>query len=509
MNKNKPTYQELEKEVALLRRDKDISFRNFYDNSPNIYISVSPKNGIILDCNDTFLSETGFLKEEVIGLSIFKIYHADCIHEVKKLKEQFAKSSKVTNEKLIIQKKNGSKMFVVLNSRAIKNSKGETLYLISSFRDITRQKKSEIIIKESESRFKNMFKSHDLIMLMLEPITGAIIDANESAIEFYGYSKDQLCSMKMDDINTLSAEQLSMERTKAIKEEINSFVFFHKLANDEIRTVEVHSSPIKFNENQILFSIIHDITERTKTAQVLSETLKDLKELNATKDKLFSIISHDLRSPFSSIIGLSSLLTESSENLNPEESKSIAEMINTSSKSALNLLDTLLEWAKAQTGQINFNAVQLNLKSIIGEVFDTLKGNAEIKQIALNFHQSKVEDIYADKNMLKSILHNLISNAIKFSNSKGKATIYAEQKGNFIEISVVDNGVGIEMEMIDKLFSTNKNITTRGTSNEKGSGLGLLICKEFIQKHNGQIWIESEIGKGSAFKFTLPTTSIS
>jgi PAS domain S-box-containing protein len=508
MNKDKPTYQELEKEVAMLRGEKDRSFSSFYDTSPNIYILVSPSDGIILNCNQTFLAETGFLKEEIIGSSIFKIYHDDSIPKAKKLKEKCIKTGKITNEKLIIKKKNGRKMFVNLNSTAIKNTFGETLHCISSFRDITRQRESEIILKESESRFKNMFESHNSIMLMLEPSTGAIIDANESAIKFYGYDKLELCSMKMDDINTLSEGQLLKERTKAINEAINCFIFTHKLANDEIRTVEVHSSPISFNEKKILFSIIHDITDRTRTAQALSESLQDLKELNATKDKLFSIISHDLRSPFSSIIGLTSLLTESSENLNSEEAKGILEMISTSSKSSLNLLDTLLDWAKTQTGQINFNAVQVNLKSIISDVFDTLKTTSKIKEIALNFHQSNEIDMYADENMLKTVLYNLISNAIKFSHKKSRIDIYAKHKESYIEISVVDNGVGIEKEVLDKLFSINKNITTRGTLNEKGSGLGLLICKEFIQKHDGEIWIESEVGKGSTFKFKVPSVYV-
>ncbi|UAM99432.1 PAS domain-containing sensor histidine kinase [Polaribacter litorisediminis] len=506
MNKNKLTYQELEKEVAMLREEKDRYFRDFYDNSPNIYISVSPSDGTILNCNQTFLSETGFLEEEIIGSSIFKIYHDDCINEVKKLKQKFSKTGRITNENLILRKKNGRKMYVILNSTAIKNTFGETLHCISSYRDITRQRKSEIILKESESRFKKMFESHNSIMLMLEPNTGAIIDANESAIRFYGYDKLQLCSMNMDDINTLPEEQLIMERIKAINEEMNSFIFAHKLANDEIRTVEVHSSPISFHEKKILFSIIHDITDRTIAQQALSKSLQDLKELNATKDKLFSIISHDLRSPFSSIIGLSSLLTESAENLNSEESKGILEMINTSSKSALNLLDTLLEWAKTQRGQIHFNPVQLNLEPIITDVFDTLKTTSKIKEISLNFPQSNEIDLIADANMLKTVLYNLISNAIKFSYKKSKIDIYAKHKGNNIEISVVDHGVGIEKEIIDKLFSINNNITTRGTLNEKGSGLGLLICKEFIQKHDGQIWIESEVGKGSAFKFTVPSS---
>jgi PAS domain S-box-containing protein len=341
-------------------------------------------------------------------------------------------------------------------------------------------------------------------MLLLEPKTGSIIDANNSAIKFYGYDKAKLCSMKMDDINILSAKQVLTERTKAKEEERNYFWFSHKTANDEVRAVEVHSSFITFNNQQILFSIIYDVTDRKKAKQALLKSEQQQKELNATKDKLFSIISHDLRSPFNSIIGLSDLLTDSTENQSVEDSKVIVKMINSSSKSALILLDNLLDWARSQTGQISFNPINLNLKLIIIETFELLKPTAQIKNIALKYNQYTDFEVYADENMLKIILHNLISNGIKFNNTNGKIDIYTEQKQNGIEITVSDNGVGISKDIQSMLFNVYKNTTTRGTSNEKGSGLGLLICKEFLDKHNGHIWAESELGKGSTIKFILP-----
>ncbi len=229
-----------------------------------------------------------------------------------------------------------------------------------------------------------------------------------------------------------------------------------------------------------------------------------LRELIATKVKLFSIIAHDLRGPFINILTLSELLIEDVKDLDVVESEQYLGMINSTSKNALTLLDNLLNWAQSQTGHIKFNPVTLNLKPIIIEIVDLLNPSAEIKNISLNYDQSIQVELYADENMLKTVLRNLIANGIKFTDTNGKIDVYTLRKQNFIEITVSDNGVGMNQEIRDKLFKIDKNVTTIGTANEKGSGLGLILCKEFVDRHGGRIWIESEEGKGSAFKFSLP-----
>jgi len=181
-----------------------------------------------------------------------------------------------------------------------------------------------------------------------------------------------------------------------------------------------------------------------------------------------------------------------------------SKQINSSAKNTLVLLDNLLNWAKAQTGHINFKPEKVVLSPIIQEVFELSNSSAKNKNIVLNHIPSEEIIVFADPNMLKTVLRNLISNAIKFTNSNGKIDVTVLQNDNFIEIAVSDNGVGMKDETRNKLFSLETNETTMGTANEKGSGLGLLLCKEFVAKHGGKIWIESEEGKGSIFYFTLP-----
>jgi len=195
---------------------------------------------------------------------------------------------------------------------------------------------------------------------------------------------------------------------------------------------------------------------------------------------------------------------DSTEKQDKQEVESFIEMINTTAKSTLVLLDNLLLWAQSQTGKIRFNPVTLNLGPMLIEIFDLLNPTAEIKNISLNSDRSVRTEVYADENMLKTVLRNLISNGIKFTGPNGKIDIHTSHEQNFIEITVSDNGVGMSEAFRDRLFKIDKNVTTKGTADEMGSGLGLILCKEFVERHGGWIWIESEEGKGSAFKFSLP-----
>jgi PAS domain S-box-containing protein len=253
--------------------------------------------------------------------------------------------------------------------------------------------------------------------------------------------------------------------------------------------------------------VSRDISERKKAEQLLNEKESQLRELVTTKDKLFSIIAHDLRSPFNAILGLSELLIENSKDFEVAKSKKFLEIINSSAKSTLILLDNLLNWAKAQTGQIIYKPEKTNLSAVVKEILEISNSIAKLKNISLNYIQTDNIEVYADLNMLKTILRNLISNAIKYTHPNGEIDISAVQNQNNIEITVSDNGIGMNEETRHKLFEIDTKITTTGTANEKGSGLGLILCKEFVEKHGGEIWVKSELGKGSSFVFSLPIRS--
>jgi PAS domain S-box-containing protein len=264
-----------------------------------------------------------------------------------------------------------------------------------------------------------------------------------------------------------------------------------------------------------LVCFIRDITFQKKAEQKIlnqSEELKkyneELSVLNATKDKLLSIIAHDLRNPFSTIIGYSELLINDFKKMPANKVEMFLDFIYNSSINGNDLLSNLLFWSRSQTGTIAFLPEMVNFSNLVKDSIRFLNGSAHGKNIELLEIIDPELYVHVDENMMKTVIRNLISNAIKFTAGNGKITILAEQTDQNILITVSDTGIGIPAEVKDKLFQDDVHVSTKGTLNEAGTGLGLILCKEFVEKHGGKIWVESEEGKGSDFKFTLPVNEI-
>ena len=242
---------------------------------------------------------------------------------------------------------------------------------------------------------------------------------------------------------------------------------------------------------------------RTRQIHLLN---RQLEKLNIDKDRFISILSHDLRSPFNNLLGLSEILIEDIRKIDIDEIEDIANNINKSARNLYNLLEDILLWARTQQGNIPFRPQVLSLSEICKNIIETLKPNANAKNIAINYSAIKHINVFADIDMIKTVLRNLVSNAIKFTNNSGAININAEKNSGIVTISVSDNGIGISSDNLAKLFDISEVLSTKGTAGETGTGLGLLLCKEFVEKHQGKIWVESEVGKGSDFKFTLPVS---
>ena len=245
-------------------------------------------------------------------------------------------------------------------------------------------------------------------------------------------------------------------------------------------------------------------TERLKAEIQLKKYSEELKTLNNTKDKLFSIIAHDLKNPFNSILGLTQLLNDQYEEYNDDEKKLIISNIKDSSKKMFSLLENLLLWSFAQRNGINVNTEKIDLYEIANIQMGVFITIARTKNILLVNNIDPGTFANADRDLVKTILLNLINNAIKFTHSGGNIHLNAQKKNDKIEVSVTDNGMGIDAHILKTLFKSAESYTSLGTSNEKGTGLGLMICKEFVELNGGSIWVESEEGKGSRFTFTLP-----
>ncbi len=247
-----------------------------------------------------------------------------------------------------------------------------------------------------------------------------------------------------------------------------------------------------------------NVTERTAAVQQIKLKNEELQKINAEKDKFFSIIAHDLKSPFNSILGFSNLLVEHIREKNFDGIEQFANYIIQSSNRAMGLLMNLMEWSRSQTGRMNFNPEHFNLADIATENVLLLSDSAKQKSITVKNTSPTNIRIYADKAMIGTILRNLISNAIKFTMPGGRIVLSAHENQNEVIFSVSDTGVGIPKDSMDKLFRLDKNYSTSGTQNERGTGLGLILCREFVEKHEGKIWVESQERKGSSFYFSIP-----
>ncbi|HPV56285.1 MAG TPA: HAMP domain-containing sensor histidine kinase, partial [Tenuifilaceae bacterium] len=235
----------------------------------------------------------------------------------------------------------------------------------------------------------------------------------------------------------------------------------------------------------------------------LIESETHLKQTVQTKDKLFSIIAHDLRSPFTALVGLSEVLSEKSNELSSEEIAELSKHIHQSATGVLALTDNLLSWSRSQTGKLTINPQTFSLKEIVDNIVTVASIPAQEKKIAINTKIGNDLNIYADFDTISTAIRNLISNAIKFTPTGGSISVSGKKVLNYIEIKVADTGIGIEPENLAKLFRVD-GLTTKGTNQESGTGLGLILCKEFVEKNNGNISVESIIGLGTTFTITIP-----
>ena len=230
----------------------------------------------------------------------------------------------------------------------------------------------------------------------------------------------------------------------------------------------------------------------------------DLQKLLESKNKLFHILSHDLRSPFNGILAFSQTLAEEAETLSHEEIQDFSQTILTSAEQFMHLIDNLLKCSRFELGTLEYQPIPLALDTMVDNVLTLLKGNAAQKKVDLVYEPHPSVQVWADPTMLHSILQNLTGNAIKFTPSSGQVTIRVADQDSMIQVSVIDTGVGVSPEKLAHLFEFVAGRSTDGTAGEKGTGLGLLLCKELVEKHGGRLWVDSVVGQGTSFHFTLP-----
>lgn len=279
-----------------------------------------------------------------------------------------------------------------------------------------------------------------------------------------------------------------------------------EIPNGPYKILELNFYPHRKSNGRIdgIIATSKDITEQKKAEKALKQSEARLKELNTTKDKLFSIIGHDLKGPLNNILGFSELIDEGYEHLSREQIQKYNGLIYKLSKNVSELLENLLTWSRAQRQKLVNSPQNISLRFMVERCFNLLENHADHKQILLENNVPSEAVIFADEEMITTVIRNLISNSIKFTKSGGKISISAEQNNGSVITEISDTGIGIQKDKIKNLFKPDVNHSSIGTDGEKGTGLGLIICKDFVEKNYGKIWVESIPESGTSFFIALP-----
>lgn len=372
--------------------------------------------------------------------------------------------------------------------------------------DITAYQQTTESLRDSEIGFRRLFESSKDGLIIIDAVNGKILNVNASLISLLGYSREELLGKELWEINPFKS--IGYSEDNFVELQIRGDIRYSDMPiitkEGKIISVEFVSTVYVADHTKVIQCNIRDITERKRVEKALKDSEARLIGLNAAKDKFFSIIAHDLKGPFNSIIGFSDLLVDRIRDEDYEEIEKYAMIIQNSSRRAMDLIMNLMEWSRSQTGRLDFNPENMEIVALIKTIAQLLNDSAQQKSIGLYTEVPGKTMVFVDKAMMGTVLRNLISNAIKFTNAGGEIVISVNQTPDKVIVTVADNGVGIRADAINKLFVIEKSYSTIGTNDEKGTGLGLILCKEFIEKHGGTIWVESEFGKGSRFHFTIP-----
>lgn len=372
--------------------------------------------------------------------------------------------------------------------------------------DITDRKQAEILLKNSESKYLSLFDNANDSIYLIDPMTMEIVDCNKKAAEITGYNLKELKSMTMTQLHPESELENFTEKINTIMEEgsLTGITGLHLLRKDrELVSIEVNATMIEVQGKKLNLSIVRDITERKKTEDNLREAKEKAEEATKLKDKFVSLVAHDLKAPFASILGLLHLINRDAGHLLSEKHKNMFERIQSSGKHLIRMIDELLKISRLQTGNIMSNPRFFDACTTTRKVVANLEFLAQEKGINLVIEVAAGTRMYADFDMFCEVIQNLVSNSIKFSRNGDTITIFTP-KDQQSTIAVRDTGIGISNEILPKLFKYEEMTSTPGTAGEEGTGLGLPLSMDIMKLYGGTLEVESKKNKGSVFYAKLP-----
>ncbi len=494
-----------QKRMEAALQESESRYKQLVESSPDGIIVASQGN--IIFANEAFLKLSGAAEPaQVLSKPLTRLMHPDSV-DIAKARIKSLRNSRTGAflHEQQFRRLDGSVITVEVTASPILFHNDTAVQFV--IRDVSSRKHAEEELRRQQIEVNTLLDSMPGITFFKD-INFKYIIVNQNFCDMMGYTKDEIIGKSdFDLLPKHIAKKYNAEDMQVIKTGKELSVMEERiLVRGKYLTIGTRKVPLK-DESGVVVGLIGlgiDVTEQKAAEEAIKRYSKEMEEINAEKDKFFSIISHDLRSPFQGLLGLSNAMIEEFETLTAEETKLFINNIHNSAKNLFNLIENLLQWSRIQRGKLDLQPVAAGLYEEVLYVINLLQRNASDKNIKLVNKIPEELIVSSDINTLHSTLQNLISNAIKFTNKGGVIQIDAEKDIEFVSVSVIDNGVGIAERDIQKLFRIDTQHSTPGTEREVGTGLGLIICKELIQRQGGNIWVESEPGKGSAFTFTLP-----
>lgn len=502
---------------SIKRAEKDLMiFKTLFEASED-GIAVE-KDGKLLLLNKSFASIFGYqISEELINKDIIDLVSNNDSIRVSEYFQMLERRKDVPGRYEFLGKKKDNSVFFTEMTPAHFSIEGNT-YVVIVARDVSERKRAQQAIRESEEKYRNITENIDDFLFSYEKTHKLLrpVFYTSSVEKITGYTQTDFLTdarfiLKLihpDDFPAVKKKLKTLLKNRIqISEEME-----YRIINKHGNTIWVRTriNLVRSVDRQIqkVYGLVSDISLRKKAEEELNKSTENLVKLNETKDKFISIISHDLRTPFSSILGFTDLLLDD-EGLSDIEKKQYIQYIKDSSRSMLSLVNSLLDWTRLQTGRIKFEPQKTNITDIALDSLNALSGAAFQKNINIYSELEFNTSVYIDKNLILQVFNNLLSNAIKFTNSGGEIKISGKysDKVRFYQFTIKDNGVGIKQENIENLFRVDTKFSSEGTAGERGTGLGLSLVKEIVEKHGGTIWVDSSYGNGSEFHFTLPIAS--
>jgi len=382
--------------------------------------------------------------------------------------------------------------------------------VLSIMRDITEQNKAEFELNMAKESYQNILNTVSEAICILDECWNFVY-VNNGAETMYQRQKDEFVGQPLTLVAAQGRNNLDEIRNRLDIVITNGipvqFEFWAERKNGEVFLMEVIANNGKYFGKNVLIVEARDITVKKQDEERIRLKNNELNNLNIEKDKFFSIIAHDLRSPLVAFLGLTEMMAEDLNSFTLNEIQKMAVGMKNSADNLFKLLENLLEWSLLQRGLINFEPIKFLLRAKVVEIIESILESANAKKIEIDYSVPEDLEVYADKNMIASTIRNLVSNAMKFTPNGGKVNLSAKTCHNYVEIAIQDTGIGMSQKMVDNLFQFDVKSNRPGTDGEPSSGFGLLLCKEFIEKHDGKICVKSEEGKGTTFHFTIPDSN--